>query len=103
MTEELVLSIQGVANTKPVAASTAVHMATWPSADRGMLKRSICNRSPNSLAVGSIGSRGSRLYLCGGLLLAHVLQDLQKLLVSSDMPSQNQFSCRRLRVYEAEE
>ena len=98
MTDELVLSKQGVAKTNPVAASTAVHIATCPSAERGMLKRSMCSLSPNSLAVGSMGSSGSLLYLWGGLLLAHVLHDLQKFSVSVDIPSQNQFSCNRLSV-----
>ena len=59
MTDVLVLSKHGRANTNPVAASTAVHMATCPALDLGMLSRSICIRSPNSLAKGCIFSSGS--------------------------------------------
>ena len=40
-TDELVLSLQGKANTNPVAASTAVQMATCPSLDLGMLSKSM--------------------------------------------------------------
>ena len=41
MTDVLVLSKHGRANTNPVAASTAVHMATCPALDLGMLSRSM--------------------------------------------------------------
>ena len=101
-TAELVLSLHGRANTKPVAASTAVQIATWPSLDRGMLSKSMWSLSPNSRAMGCIVSRGSLLYLWGGLVLAQRSQDLQKFSVSVVMPFQYQFSCRRLSVYGAE-
>ena len=41
MTDVLVLSKHGRANTNPVAASTAVQMATCPALDLGMLSRSM--------------------------------------------------------------
>ena len=102
ITEALVLSGHGRAKTNPVAASTAVHIATWPALDLGMLRRSICIRSPNSFAVGCIVSNGTLVYLWGGLVLAHVSHDLQKLSVSVAMPSQYQYSCKRRRVYGAD-
>ena len=102
MTDVFVLSKHGRANTNPVAASTAVHMATCPALDLGMLSRSMWMRSPNSLANGCIFSSGSFVYVWGGLVLAHVSQDLQKLSVSVAMPSQYQYSCSLRSVYGAD-
>ena len=102
ITDELVLSRQGRANTNPVAASTAVHMATCPSLDLGILKRSMCMRSPNSFAVGDMDSKGSLVYLCGGFVLAHTSHDLQKFSVSLAIPGQYQCSCNLRSVYGAE-
>ena len=102
ITEALVLSVHGRAKTNPVAASTAVHIATWPALDLGMLRRSIWIRSPDSFAVGCNVSNGTLVYLWGGLVLAHVSHDLQKLSVSVAMPSQYQYSCNRRKVYGAD-
>ena len=102
MTDVLVLSRHGRANTNPVAASTAVQMATCPALDLGMLSRSMWIRSPNSLAIGCIDSSGSLVYAWGGFVFAHVSHDLQKLSVSVAMPSQCQYSCNLRRVYGAD-
>ena len=49
---EVLFSI-AVANIKPVAASTAMHMPTLPDADRGIESKSICSRSPSLIAGGN--------------------------------------------------
>ena len=57
-THLLVLSGQAKAKTKPVAASTAVQIATFPSVDVGIDNKSMCNLSPNLKAVGFNRSSG---------------------------------------------
>ena len=47
--------------TKPVAASTMVHMATFPEADFGMSTRSKWNLSLNTAAFGCKSERGNRV------------------------------------------
>ena len=75
MTPAWVLSGQATTITKPVAASTIVQIATFPAAERGMSTRSKCILSPNTLATGLMGCRGTIVFGMAGLTRAQMSHD----------------------------
>ena len=75
MTPVWVLSGQATTITKPVAASTMVQIATFPAAERGMSTRSKCSLSPNTLATGLMGCKGTSVFGLAGLTLAQMSHD----------------------------